>query len=424
MMGRRDERRRDRGRRACARPTASREAVRGIDFAVAPRRGLRPARAQRRRQDDDRRDPRGLPRRAAAATSRCSGYDPGDAAGELRERVGIVLQSCGIYPHLTVREAVAHWAALYPAPRDVDEVIELAGLEEAADRRTRTLSGGQQRRLDFALALVGDPELVFLDEPTTGFDPAARRARVGDRPLAARPRQDRAADHPLPRRGAGARRPRGDHQGRARSSPRARRASWASARRATASPGATAARPSSARPTTRPRCCTSSRRAALARGERARGPERDAADPRGRLPGADRRVSDHALDGHADAPRAPRAPRRVAARRLAPVPARAPDVLAQPERGVLQLPAAAAVPRAVRRDLRRRAGRDLDVIVPGHRRHERDVDDVHRRSPTTSRSCASRGSSSACAARRCRRRPTWRASPATRSPTRWSRWRS
>ena len=103
------------------------------------------------------------------------GHDPGERAQDLRERVGIVLQSCGTYPHLSVRESVEHFAALYPAPRDVDEVVELAGLSEAADRRTRTLSGGQQRRLDFALALVGDPELVFLDEPTTGFDPEARR---------------------------------------------------------------------------------------------------------------------------------------------------------------------------------------------------------------------------------------------------------
>ena len=106
----------------------------------------------------------------------CSATTPASAPPTLRERVGIVLQSCGTYPHLTVRETVAHWAALYPRPRDVDEVIALAGLEEAADRRARTLSGGQQRRLDFALALVGDPELIFLDEPTTGFDPAARRA--------------------------------------------------------------------------------------------------------------------------------------------------------------------------------------------------------------------------------------------------------
>ena len=86
-----------------------------------------------------------------------------------------------MYRHITVREAVAHWAGLYPHPRDVDEVIALAGLEEAAEHaRARTLSGGQLRRLDFALALVGDPELIFLDEPTTGFDPAARRSAWDD----------------------------------------------------------------------------------------------------------------------------------------------------------------------------------------------------------------------------------------------------
>ncbi len=104
------------------------------------------------------------------------GFDPGERAGDLRSRVGIVLQSCGTYPHLTVRETLAHFAGMYPAPRGVEETIALAGLEQAADRRARLLSGGQQRRLDFGLALIGDPELIFLDEPTTGFDPAARRA--------------------------------------------------------------------------------------------------------------------------------------------------------------------------------------------------------------------------------------------------------
>ena len=103
------------------------------------------------------------------------GHDPGRRELTLRERVGIVLQSCGMYRHLTVREALAHWAGLYPHPRDVDEVIGLAGLADAAGQRMHRLSGGQLRRLDLALALVGDPELIFLDEPTTGFDPAARR---------------------------------------------------------------------------------------------------------------------------------------------------------------------------------------------------------------------------------------------------------
>jgi ABC-2 type transport system ATP-binding protein len=95
---------------------------------------------------------------------------------DLRRRIGIVLQSGGIYSHITPREAIGHWASFYPHPRKVDEVLELAGLQEKADVRSRKLSGGQLRRLDFALALVGDPELIFLDEPTTGFDPEARRA--------------------------------------------------------------------------------------------------------------------------------------------------------------------------------------------------------------------------------------------------------
>ena len=103
------------------------------------------------------------------------GYDPAKRQIELRKRIGIVLQAGGIYGHVTPREALRHWASFYPKPRDVDEVLQLSGLQEKADARSRTLSGGQLRRLDFALALVGDPELIFLDEPTTGFDPAARR---------------------------------------------------------------------------------------------------------------------------------------------------------------------------------------------------------------------------------------------------------
>jgi ABC-2 type transport system ATP-binding protein len=104
------------------------------------------------------------------------GHDPGEREIALRKRIGIVLQSSGIYSHLTPREALRHWASFYPNSRDVEEVLTLVGLQEKADARTRTLSGGQLRRLDFALALIGDPELIFLDEPTTGFDPEARRA--------------------------------------------------------------------------------------------------------------------------------------------------------------------------------------------------------------------------------------------------------
>jgi ABC-2 type transport system ATP-binding protein len=103
------------------------------------------------------------------------GFDPGQRSRELRARVGIVLQSTGLYRHIKVREAVAHFAGMYPHPRDVDEVIAVCGLDGKEDAMARTLSGGQLRRLDLALALVGDPELIFLDEPTTGFDPAARR---------------------------------------------------------------------------------------------------------------------------------------------------------------------------------------------------------------------------------------------------------
>jgi len=103
------------------------------------------------------------------------GYDPQTRPRELRERVGIVLQSSGIYSQVRVREVVAHFAGFYPHPRDVDEVVELVGLDDKRDERARRLSGGQRRRLDLALALIGDPELIFLDEPTTGFDPAARR---------------------------------------------------------------------------------------------------------------------------------------------------------------------------------------------------------------------------------------------------------
>jgi ABC-2 type transport system ATP-binding protein len=104
------------------------------------------------------------------------GHDPASRSIELRRRIGIVLQSGGIYSHITPREALRHWASFYPHPRDVEEVLTLSGLQDKADVRSRKLSGGQLRRLDFALALVGDPELIFLDEPTTGFDPAARHA--------------------------------------------------------------------------------------------------------------------------------------------------------------------------------------------------------------------------------------------------------
>jgi ABC-2 type transport system ATP-binding protein len=104
------------------------------------------------------------------------GVDPERATRSWRERIGVVLQSSSLYPNLTVAESVHLFAGYYRRPRGVDEVVALVRLEEKARARVRSLSGGQKRRLDLALALVGNPELIFLDEPTTGFDPAARRA--------------------------------------------------------------------------------------------------------------------------------------------------------------------------------------------------------------------------------------------------------
>ena len=103
------------------------------------------------------------------------GEDPARAGRRWRERIGIVLQDCRLDPYLTVRESLELYAGYYTAPRPIAETIELVGLTGKADSRARSLSGGQQRRLDVGMALVGDPELLFLDEPTTGFDPSARR---------------------------------------------------------------------------------------------------------------------------------------------------------------------------------------------------------------------------------------------------------
>jgi ABC-2 type transport system ATP-binding protein len=103
------------------------------------------------------------------------GLDPGRGGRALRERIGIVLQSTAAHPHLSAREAIELYAGYYTRPGDPSELLERVGLADDADRRVRTLSGGQRRRLDLALALAGTPELLFLDEPTTGFDPEARR---------------------------------------------------------------------------------------------------------------------------------------------------------------------------------------------------------------------------------------------------------
>ncbi|CAB4686095.1 MAG: ATP-binding cassette domain-containing protein [Actinobacteria bacterium] len=104
------------------------------------------------------------------------GEDPQHAGQAWRSRIGVVLQSSSLYPNLTPRESLRVFAGYYATPRPVDEVIEIVGLGEKADARVRTLSGGQKRRLDLGLALIGNPDMIFLDEPTTGFDPGARRA--------------------------------------------------------------------------------------------------------------------------------------------------------------------------------------------------------------------------------------------------------
>ncbi|MGA7986803.1 MAG: ABC transporter ATP-binding protein [Candidatus Dormiibacterota bacterium] len=111
-----------------------------------------------------------------AGTVTVLGVDPQTGGRKLRERVGLVLQEAAVPAMLSVRELVELYRGYYPSPRPADEIIELVGLTEKTNERVRKLSGGQQRRLDVALGLVGDPELIFLDEPTTGFDPSARRA--------------------------------------------------------------------------------------------------------------------------------------------------------------------------------------------------------------------------------------------------------
>ena len=114
-------------------------------------------------------------RTRGAGEARVLGIDPAHGSRRLHERVGVVLQQCGVQSELTVTELIEMYGRYYSRRRPVDELIELVDLAEKRDTRASDLSGGQLRRLDLALALVGDPELVFLDEPTTGFDPAARR---------------------------------------------------------------------------------------------------------------------------------------------------------------------------------------------------------------------------------------------------------
>jgi ABC-2 type transport system ATP-binding protein len=103
------------------------------------------------------------------------GSDPGNPTREWRQRIGLVLQECELDPLLTVRETMTQFSSFYPKPRGVDETIEMVGLAGKRDARVGSLSGGQRRRLDVGVGIIGDPELLFLDEPTTGFDPSARR---------------------------------------------------------------------------------------------------------------------------------------------------------------------------------------------------------------------------------------------------------
>jgi ABC-2 type transport system ATP-binding protein len=151
------------------------EAVRGIDLDVAPGEVLAFLGPNGAGKTTTVEVLEGYRRRTGGAVA-VLGEDPGRAGRAWRARIGVVLQESQPESELTVRECLRLYGGYYPAPRDPDEVIALVGLGEKADTRAGRLSGGQRRRLDVGLALVGDPELVFLDEPTTGFDPSARRA--------------------------------------------------------------------------------------------------------------------------------------------------------------------------------------------------------------------------------------------------------
>jgi ABC-2 type transport system ATP-binding protein len=154
------------------------EAVRGIDFSVASGEcfGLIGPNGAGKTTTVEILE--GHRKRSAGDVS-VLGFDPGRGALELKKRVGIVLQSPSVEPYLTVAETIDLFRGYYPAPRPLDEIIDVVDLREQRDQRVRSLSGGQQRRLDVAIGLAGDPELLFLDEPTTGFDPGARRNAWG-----------------------------------------------------------------------------------------------------------------------------------------------------------------------------------------------------------------------------------------------------
>jgi ABC-2 type transport system ATP-binding protein len=150
------------------------EALRGVDFEIAPGEvfGLLGPNGAGKTTTVEILE--GYRRRDSGSVS-VLGVDPEAASLDWRQRIGVVLQSSAMYPNLTVGEHVELFAGYYAEPRDAEDVVDLVGLGEKRSARVRTLSGGQKRRLDLALGLVGDPEVLFLDEPTTGFDPAARR---------------------------------------------------------------------------------------------------------------------------------------------------------------------------------------------------------------------------------------------------------
>jgi ABC-2 type transport system ATP-binding protein len=150
------------------------EAVRGISFAVEPGRVFALLGPNGAGKTTTVEICEGFRDRNSGTVS-VLGFDPRSRDRDMRRRIGIVLQSTGVDTYLTVGETIEFYRRLYPSPKDVDEIVDVVGLSEKKDTRVGKLSGGQQRRLDVAVALAGDPELLFLDEPTTGFDPAARR---------------------------------------------------------------------------------------------------------------------------------------------------------------------------------------------------------------------------------------------------------
>ena len=149
--------------------------------------------------------------RASAGTVRVLGLDPVADREEVRRRTGVLLQRSGFSGDLTVRETLLMWRATVTSPRPVDESLAMLRLTERADVQVRALSGGEQRRLDLACTLMGDPDVVLLDEPTTGLDPESRRDVWRLVPGLRDRGDDGPADHPLPRGGRGTGRPAGDH---------------------------------------------------------------------------------------------------------------------------------------------------------------------------------------------------------------------